>query len=183
MSNGETQVGGVVLQKCLTTSRDVMLPDKPPYRSELATILGERGWNVRNAADYLGVSRQRLYSAFADPSHARLWDIAVSHIPVCTPEITKALRDARRNRPKSVSKRKQETSRLGIEIGDGVVATTYAGFADEGEEGWIKDIRGRGPDLELFVCMPRGQDWLPRDDFHDLFATNGKTLQLSASHG
>lgn len=139
----------------------------------LASRLREKGWSVRDAADYLGVSRQRLYSVFADPRRARLWECAVAGIPACTPEIAKSLKDERRKKPKPLPRPEIEAPTF--EIGDVVLAVTYAGIAEEDDEGWITGIRGQKDSLELQVKMPNGEDWFPIDDFNDLFMTNGKS--------
>lgn len=139
----------------------------------LAARLRGKGWSVRDAADYLGVSRQRLYSVFADPGRVRLWECAIAGMPACTPEIAKALKEERRKKPKPLPRPKIEAP--AFEVGDVVVAVTYAGIAEEDEEGWIAGIRGQKDSLELLVKMPDGEDWFPIDDFHDLFMTNGKT--------
>lgn len=140
----------------------------------LAAQLRANGWTIRDAADYLGVSRQRLYSVFADRNRARLWECAVAGMPACTPEIAAELREARTRKPRPARTRPAPIVR--IEVGDGVVATAYAGIADEAEEGWIVDVRGEGADMRLLVRMPDGEDWFPLADFHDFFMTNGKTI-------
>ena len=145
----------------------------PPANS-LALQLREKGWSIRDAADYLGVSRQRLYSVFANPSPARLWQCAVSGIPVCTAAIAQSLRDQRRQR---IRQRPAAQSHLpSINVGDGVCALTYVGsIADEGDEGWIVGLRGSSKQLELQIRLSGGEDWFPLSDFHQMFALNGKS--------
>ena len=61
----------------------------------LAERLRTKGWSIRDAAQYLGVSRQRLYTVFEDPGRARLWECAIAGIPQCTQQIKEELRTAR----------------------------------------------------------------------------------------
>lgn len=133
-------------------------------------------WSIRDAADYLGVSRQRLYTVFADPCRARLWECAVAGIPACSAEMAKALKDARRARPRPAPRAKRVEAPA-FEVGDGVIALDYTGIAEEGEEGWIAGIRGTNERMELLVRMPRGEDWFQLADFGEVFMTNGKTRQ------
>lgn len=149
---------------------------KPEAGPPLPAQLRQKGWSIRDAADYLGVSRQRLYSVFADPCRARLWECAVAGIPACTAEMAQALKEARRARPRPVSRAKPAEPPA-FEIGDGVIAVDYTGIAEEGEEGWIGGIRGAKDRLELLVRMPRGEDWFGLADFGEVFMTNGKTRQ------
>ena len=58
----------------------------------LAEKLRQKGWSITSAALYLGVSRQRLYSVFADPGRARLWSCAVEGIPHFSPQIAELLK-------------------------------------------------------------------------------------------
>jgi hypothetical protein len=139
--------------------------------SNLATHLREKGWSVRDAADYLGVSRQRLYSVFADPDRIRLWACAIAGMPDCTPSLKKQLLSARKAKAPSKSRDVAPV----FAVGDGVTATAYAGIAEEGDEGTIEEIRGAAVSLELRVCMPGGEDWFPIEDFNAVFMTNGKT--------
>lgn len=143
--------------------------------SNLRVRLQAKGWTVRDAADYLGVSRGRLYAVFADPARPRLWDLAVDNLPVCSPEIAADLKALRQRRPRPVPR--GTTTAPGIEVNDVVLAITYVGIAEEGEEGWVSGVRGKGDKLAVQVRMPGGEDWFALADFHDLFITNGKTHQ------
>ncbi|KLR57299.1 helix-turn-helix transcriptional regulator [Diaphorobacter sp. J5-51] len=142
----------------------------------LAQALRDKGWTVRDAAEYLGVSRQRLYSVFADPARPRLWGCAVAGMPACTPEIKLALKTGRKAKPKPAPAppRPVAEQRPEFEVGDVVMATKYAGIAEEGEEGVIAALRGAQVNLELLVQMPDGEDWFPVKDFHACFATTGR---------
>ena len=140
----------------------------------LAARIRDKGWSIRDAADYLGVSRQRLYAVFADPGRARLWECAISGMPACTPHIAQALKAARKKVVKPAEGKAQETPPE-FEIGDVVVATKHAGIAEEGEEGVIVALCGAKGTLTLLVRMPSGEDWFAVSDFHAFFATNGKT--------
>lgn len=139
----------------------------------LARRLRDKGWTVRDAADYLGVSRQRLYMVFNDPGRARLWDCAIGGMPQCTPEITRLLKEARQKRAR-VLPPKPKLNLVEFEIGDIIRSTKHAGIADEGIEGHIGGLRGEGKTLEILVVMPEGKDWFPREDFHEHFAGTGR---------
>jgi len=149
-------------------------PAKLGVGGVLAARLREKGWSVRDAADFLGVSRQRLYSVFADPARVRLWECAIAGMPACTHQLKKLVKDERKTKPKAPPRRPRYVAPA-FEVGDGVVATTYAGIAEEGDEGTIEGIRGQKASLELLVRMPGGEDWFPSEDFNDCFMTNGKT--------
>lgn len=144
----------------------------------LLAALRDKGWTVRDAAEYLGVSRQRLYSVFADPTRPRLWQCAIAGMPTCTQEIKLALRDKRKAKAKAKpAPRPVMGERPGsppeFEVGDCVMATKHAGIADEGEEGVIAALRGAKASLELLVQMPEGEDWFPVALFHEYFSTTG----------
>lgn len=145
----------------------------PGVGGYLAARLRENGWSVRDAADYLGVSRQRLYSVFADPRRARLWECAVAGLPVCTDEIKLALKTERDRKPKPLPRVKIKAP--GMEVNDIVICSKYAGIAEEGEEGWIAGLTGKKDALKVMVKMPGGEDWFPLKDFHEYFVTNGLT--------
>ena len=148
-------------------------PPKPVAGGVLATRLREKGWSVRDAAAYLGVSRQRLYSVFADPDRIRLWACAIAGMPACTSQLKKLVKGERKAKPKVPARPRYVVP--AFEVGDGVVATTYAGIAEEGDEGTIEEIRGQAATLALLVRMPGGEDWFPIKDFNAVFMTNGKT--------
>ncbi len=147
------------------------LQQKPRAGGFLATRLRDKGWNIRDAAEYLGVSRQRLYDVFGDPGRARLWECAIAGMPECTAEIVQALKEARSKRPKPVPRVKIPTTEF--EAGDLVMATKHAGICDEGMEGWIAGLRGGGSSLEILVRVPDDEDWFPEKLFHEFFATTG----------
>lgn len=146
----------------------------------LAARLREKGWSIRDAADYLGVSRQRLYAVFADPGRARLWECAIAGMPACTPDIAKALKVARKKAAKLVPGKKVLDAPPEFEVGDMVVATKHAGIAEEGEEGVIAGLCGAKETLTLLVRMAGGEDWFAVSDFHTFFATNGKNCGAGA---
>ena len=145
----------------------------------LALRIRDKGWSIRDAADYLGVSRQRLYAVFADPGRVRLWECAIAGMPACTPQIAQALKAARKKAAKpALGKARQAPPEF--EIGDVVVATKHAGIAEEGEEGVIVALRGAKETFTLLVRMPSGEDWFAVSDFHAFFATNGKSCRATA---
>ncbi|MFC7462045.1 hypothetical protein [Hydrogenophaga defluvii] len=137
----------------------------------LPTRLRDKGWSIKDAAQFLGVSRQRLYTVFEDPDRARLWECAIAGIPDCSDEIKATLKAERDRKP-----RLQPRVRIvgpEFEVGDEVMATKHAGIGDEGETGVIVSIRGNKATLQLLVRMADGEDWFPRKDFHEFFATTG----------
>ena len=140
----------------------------------LAERLRDKGWSISNAAIYLGVSRQRLYTVFQDPTRARLWDCAVAGMPSYTPEVAQALQNQisaqRRKAPPKPAVTIEVTE---FELGDEVMCTKHAGIADEDAKWYVDGLRGEGPDLQILVVMPDGQDWFPRKLFHEYFSTTG----------
>jgi len=137
----------------------------------LANRLRDKGWSIRDAADYLGVSRQRLYDVFGDPARARLWECAIAGMPKCTTEIVQALKEARSKRPKPAPRVKITT--VEFEVGDVVMASKHAGICDQGIEGLIAGLRGNGSSLEILVRATDGEDWFPVKQFHEFFAGTG----------
>ena len=139
----------------------------------LANRLRDKGWTVRDAADYLGVSRQRLYMVFNDPGRARLWDCAIRGMPQCTPEISRLLNEARKKRARAVPP-KPAANLVEFEIGDIIKSVKHTGIADEDVEGHIGGLRGDDKALEILVVMPEGKDWFPRKDFYEYFSATGR---------
>ncbi len=133
---------------------------------------------MRDAAQYLGISRQHLYNVAASNDRPHLWDCAVAGMPECTVQIKATLAASR----KAVAKPKAKPAAKApvvaqppeFEVGDLVMATKYAGIAEEGKEGVIAALRGSQASLELLVRMPDGEDWFPVKDFHACFATTGR---------
>ena len=157
-----------IVSKCET--RDATQPNR--IHCVLRDALRAKGWSVQAAAAYLGVSRQRLYSVFADSSRARLWECAIAGMPVCTPALTPSLKK-RTARPAYLAK----TALLAhypFAVGDVVVCDKYVGFADDGDEGVIAQIRGATDMPELLVRMPGGEDWFGLDTFNAHFLTTGR---------
>lgn len=151
------------------------------HETPLAQTLRDKGWSVRDAAEYLGVSRQRLYSVFADPNRVRLWSCAIAGIPLCSPDIKAALSTRRKAKAKarpSPPPRPVFQMRPEFEVGDEVMATKHAGIADEGQEGTIVAIRGPQASLELLVQTSEGEDWFQVGDFHNFFATTGRNRNI-----
>ncbi len=60
-----------------------------------------------------------------------------------------------------------------FELGDVVMCTKYAGIAEEDEKGHVGGLKGSDQDLKILVVMPNGQDWFPREIFHNHFAVTG----------
>ena len=134
----------------------------------LADKLQEKGWSVQAAAQYLGVSRQRLYSVFANSERARLWECAISGMPAFNA-------DMRLNTPQARKKRARKPhDTLPFSVGDTVVCDKYAGIADDGDEGKITSIRTSTQGLEVEVSMPGGVDCFPLAQFHAYFLTTGR---------
>ena len=152
---------------------------QPRAGGVLAARIRDKGWSIRDAADYLGVSRQRLYAVFVDPARARLWECAIAGMPACTPDIAKALQAARKKAAKPVPGKVLDAPPE-FEVGDMVVATKHAGIAEEGEEGVIAGLHGAKTSLTILVRMTGGEDWFAVSDFHAFFATNGKSCRAAA---
>ncbi|BEU98864.1 hypothetical protein ACDW_45700 (plasmid) [Acidovorax sp. DW039] len=143
----------------------------------MAERLRAKGWSIRDAAQYLGVSRQRLYTVFDDPGRARLWECAIAGMPVCTAQIKEELRASRKAsaqaKPKHVAPPSEHPPEF--EPGDKVIAIRSSGLADEDEEALIVSVRGtkKAGDLAILVQGPSGEDWLPEKDFHHYFSSTG----------
>ena len=147
----------------------------------LAERLRTKGWSIRDAAQYLGVSRQRLYTVFEDPGRARLWECAIAGIPQCTPQIKEELRTARAAKLKLKPVREVPVERPEFEIGDEVVAIRSSGLAEEDERAHIVRLRGsqQTKDLQLLVQGPEGEEWLPEKTFRYYFESTGLNIKRS----
>ena len=147
----------------------------------LAERLRTKGWSIRDAAQYLGVSRQRLYTVFEDPGRARLWECAIAGIPQCTPQIKEELRTARAAKLKLKPVREVPVERPEFEVGDEVVAIRSSGLAEEDERAHIVRLRGsqQTKDLQLLVQGPEGEEWLPEKTFRYYFESTGLNIKRS----
>ncbi len=147
----------------------------------LAERLRTKGWSIRDAAQYLGVSRQRLYTVFEDPGRARLWECAIAGIPQCTQQIKEELRTARVAKLKLKPVREVPVERPEFEIGDEVVAIRSSGMAEEDERAHIVRLRGsqQTKDLQLLVQGPEGEEWLPEKTFRYYFESTGLNIKRS----
>ena len=147
----------------------------------LAERLRTKGWSIRDAAQYLGVSRQRLYTVFEDPGRARLWECAIAGIPQCTPQIKEELRTARAAKLKLKPVREVPVQRPEFEVGDEVVAVRSSGLADEDQRAHIVRLRGsqKTKDLQLLVQGPEGEEWLPEKTFRYYFESTGLNIKRS----
>ena len=147
----------------------------------LAERLRTKGWSIRDAAQYLGVSRQRLYTVFEDPGRARLWECAIAGIPQCTQQIKEELRTARAAKLKLKPVREVPVERPEFEIGDEVVAIRSSGLADEDQRAHIVRLRGsqQTKDLQLLVQGPEGEEWLPEKTFRYYFESTGLNIKRS----
>lgn len=144
----------------------------------LKSAIRDKSWTVRDAADYLEVSRQRLYSAIADKHRARFWDLAILNLPMCSEAIRNELALARAANKRKRHKRanakalpKPQTH--SIDVDDYVVAISYAGIAEEGDQGCVIAVRGHGAWREYQVETTSGQRWFSQDEFDDHFQTTG----------
>lgn len=144
--------------------------------NHLTHQLKHKGWTVRDAAEYLGVSRQRLYAVFDDHNRPRLWNCAIAGMPECTDAIRQELAQKRKNKPKVSRTRTAHThtNRLPFAVGDGVFSLVEIDIAHEGASGWIVGITGQGKDCFIEVSMPDGNDTFSIDDFEDFFQGNGR---------
>ena len=147
----------------------------------LAERLRTKGWSIRDAAQYLGVSRQRLYTVFEDPGRARLWECAIAGIPQCTQQIKEELRTARAAKLKLKPVREVPVERPEFEVGDEVVAVRSSGLADEDQRAHIVRLRGsqQTKDLQLLVQGPEGDEWLPEKTFRYYFESTGLNIKRS----
>ena len=147
----------------------------------LAERLRTKGWSIRDAAQYLGVSRQRLHTVFEDPGRARLWECAIAGIPQCTQQIKEELRIARAAKLKLKPVREVPVERPEFEIGDEVVAIRSSGMAEEDERAHIVRLRGsqQTKDLLLLVQGPEGEEWLPEKTFRYYFESTGLNIKRS----
>ena len=147
----------------------------------LAERLRTKGWSIRDAAQYLGVSRQRLYTVFEDPGRARLWECAIAGIPQCTPQIKEELRTARTAKQKLKPIREVVVERPEFEVGDEVLAIRSSGLAEEDERAHIVRLRGsqQTKDLQLLVQGPEGEEWLPEKTFRYYFESTGLNIKRS----
>lgn len=143
-------------------------------RATLVAALKEKGWSIRDAAEYLGVSRQRIYSAFADPFRARLWECAISGLPKCTKAMAKSLKEARKARI-PVQRKSTGSAPPEFEINDGVASVAHSDFCADGQEGWIADIVRDRQGTRLLIHTQQSQFWLSVKEFREYFVTNGKT--------
>ena len=108
-----------------------------------------------------------------------MWECAIAGMPTCTSQIVQTLKAARKKAAKPAQAKAQEAPPE-FEIGDVVIATKHAGIAEEGEEGVIAGLCGTKETLTLLVRMPSGEDWFAVSDFHEFFATNGKSRGAGA---
>ena len=147
----------------------------------LAERLRTKGWSIRDAAQYLGVSRQRLYTVFEDPGRARLWECAIAGIPQCTQQIKEELRTARAAKLKLKPVREVPVERPEFEIGDEVVAVRSSGLADEDQRAHIVRLRGsqQTKNLQLLVQGPEGEEWFPEQTFRYYFESTGLNIKRS----
>lgn len=149
----------------------------------LLESLLQKGWTVRDAAQYLGVSRQRLHTVLGESLPARLWECAVAGLPACTADLKKRLAQSRKSteKPKKTAVKKKAAAPLlsaEFEVNDEVVAAKYVGIADEGDRGVIKALRKSSThpqEVELLISMDSNQqeDWFPTSFFHEHFGTTG----------
>lgn len=156
-------------------------PVTPSHRARgpLAERIRSKGWSIIDAADYLGVARQTLYSVFRDPQRPRLWECAIAGMPACTPALKKSLRDERKlQRAQRQALRPSAAPVQEFEIGDEVVCAEPTGFCDEGERGEIKATRPAGGSVEILVCMPDGEDWFPKNLFYKHFQPIGINIRM-----
>ena len=147
-------------------------------KARLMTELKQKHWQMVDAAFFLGVSRQRLYSALDDPRRARIWDLAITGLPECSDQLARDIRKLRLDRRKNASPSPAAaptSADYGYRVGDVVMAIAYAGIAEDGDEGWIVGIKGATSAPEMLVRMPQGEDWFPLADFERYFVTTGKT--------
>lgn len=160
-------------------------PQTTGHRADgpLAASIRSKGWSITDAADYLGVARQTLYSVFRDPHRPRLWECAIAGMPACTPELKKSLRNERKlqraQRQAQLQARRPIAAPVQeFEIGDEVVCAEPTGYCVEGERGEIKGTRPASGSVEILVCMPDGEDWFPKTLFYKHFQPTGINTRM-----
>lgn len=162
---------------------------RPKSKKTLEAALQTKGWNMINAAQYLGVSRQYLYTQLDAPSRPRLVECAIMGLPQCTDDIAAALkaeRDklkaSRPSKPKPSPDTSPQAEPPGrFSVGDGVTADRNVGAdVDEGDEGWIvrKFLNETGTLIYVIDFGTKGIESFPDDLANKLFVQNGKTKTL-----
>lgn len=167
--------------------------------SPLAQRIRAKGWTIRDAARYLGVSRSRLYEVFRDPTRPRLWVCAISGLPrygrhvaaellaIPDPEAADAVRDTAPNdlEAKSTPMRagngtydpgpsSDSDPNGGLAVGDIVIATRNYKAINEGDEGVIEGFESLRDERLILVATPNTSLRLTEDSFFDIFAETGR---------
>jgi|JI10StandDraft_1071094.scaffolds.fasta_scaffold476054_2 AraC-like DNA-binding protein len=163
-------------------------------REDLEGILKAKGWSIINVAQFLGVSRQYLYTQFDDPLRARLLECAIQGLPQCTAAIATGLKEERsatkaqkpsKPFPPPIEQNPvtEASVQLGgrFEIGDGVTADRAVGsILEEGEEGWVVR-KYLDDDRQLIYEIDFthiGCETFPESVANVFFVQNGKTKAL-----
>ena len=166
------QLGQSIVSNCATHVN----MGESMQKGKLLDKLRLKGWTIKDAALYLGVSRQRLYSVSSNPSHDKLWDCAVDGIPTCSDTLKRDLRQVSVNRSRKAKNTapKSILRSYSFDVGDLVVCDKYAGIADFGDEGAIAGLREANTTVEILVSMPGGEDWFSLNQFNEFFLTTGR---------
>jgi hypothetical protein len=162
-------------------------------RENLEAILKIKGWSIINVAQFLGVSRQYLYTQFDDQYRARLIECAIQGLPQCTAAIAAGLKEERSatkasKPPKPSASIEQspepaESVQLGgrFELGDGVSADRAVGsILEEGEEGWVvrKYLDEDGQLMYEIDFEYIGRQTFPESAANNFFVQNGKSKDV-----
>lgn len=176
------------------TSKDATSPlPQRLTRENLEAILKIKGWSIINVAQFLGVSRQYLYTQFDDQYRARLIECAIQGLPQCTAAIAAGLKEERSatkasKPPKpspSIEQNPQPTASVQLggrfELGDGVSADRAVGsILEEGEEGWVvrKYLDEDGELMYEIDFEYIGRETFPESAANIFFVQNGKSKDV-----
>lgn len=152
----------------------------------LSEQLKAKGWTVKDAAEFFGVSRQKLHSVLVESVPTNLWVCAVNGIPKFAASMKKKHpKKKKQNAVASGETCKEIQSLSEFECGDIVIASKYIGIIDEGEEGVITEIKGKGANVLLEISFHSGADkeWFPLDYFYNHFGTTGLNINSAAGVG
>lgn len=169
-----------------------------PTASRLAEQIRSKGWTIRDAATYLGVSRSRLYEVFAMDEPPRLWTCAVDGMPKYAVKAQQEVLRLRANhvpRSRSPSERPalQDPAEIehayshvdedfvappevasGLEVGDIVIAIARLQMVEPGEEAVITGFEELGEVRLILVQTDTHQIRVVESVFFDFFVETGR---------
>lgn len=152
----------------------------------LSEQLKAKGWTVKDAAEFFGVSRQKLHSVLAEAMPTNLWVCAVNGMPKFVASMKhQHVKKKKQKATSSGESSNQNQSSSEFECGDIVIASKYIGIIDEGEEGVITEIKWKGADTFLEISFRSGvyKESFPLDYFYNHFGTTGLNINSAAGVG